>query len=86
MDRDEPLIQGFVSVVFGGAEPQPILLAHMDDTGDLQMCSNLEEGRGYSNIRKLPLCLIQTNEPLQQIWLIGKESLQGPRNGRQWKV
>jgi len=70
------------SFLFGGAESRQIFLAHMDHTNDLPACSNLEEGIGYTNIRKLPSCYILTNEPLRQIWLIGKEILHGPMKRR----
>jgi hypothetical protein len=67
---------------FGGAESQQILLAHVDHSNDLAVCSNLDEGIGYTSIRKLPPCCLLTNGPLRQIWLIGKEILHGPMKRR----
>ena len=81
-DRDEPLNSGFVSAAFGGAEPLPISEAwgHIADESDPS--SNLEEGIEQTNLRKLPLCQVIVKNPLGQLWLVGKDVLQGPRNGR----
>lgn len=62
----------------GGAEQLSFLLAQgylPDNSSKL----NLEEE--YCNLRKLPDCQLKTKVPLSQVWLIGKETLQGPRNG-----
>ena len=44
--------------------------------------SKLEEGIEQTNLRKLPLCQVIVKNPLGQLWLVGKDILQGPRNGR----
>jgi len=36
----------------------------------------------YTNLRKLPLCRVKQPDALRQVWVIGKETLQGPKNGR----
>ena len=66
----------------GGAEPLPILEAwgHIADESDPS--SKLEEGVEHTNLRKLPLCQVIVKNPLGQLWLVGKDILQGPRNGR----
>ena len=66
----------------GGAEPLPILEAwgHIADESDPS--SKLEEGIEQTNLRKLPLCQVIVRNPLGQVWLVGKDVLQGPRNGR----
>ena len=70
------------SGVSGGAEPLPISEAwgHIVDESDPS--SNLEEGMEQTNLRKLPLCQVIVKNPLGQLWLVGKDILQGPRNGR----
>ena len=70
------------SCLFGGAEPLPISEAwgHIADESDAS--SNLEEGMEQTNLRKLPLCQVIVKNPLGQLWLVGKDVLQGPRNGR----
>lgn len=67
---------------FGGAEPLPISEAwgHIADESDPS--SKLEEGIEQTNLRKLPLCQVIVKNPLGQLWLVGKDVLQGPRNGR----
>lgn len=67
---------------YGGAEPLPILeaLGHIADESDPS--SKLEEGIEQTNLRKLPLCQVIVKNPLWQLWLVGKDVLQGPRNGR----
>ena len=35
-----------------------------------------------TNLRKLPLCQVIVKNPLGQLWLVGKDVLQGPRTGR----
>ena len=66
----------------GGAEPLPILEAwgHIADESDPSY--NLEEGLEQTNLRKLPLCQVIVRNPIGQLWLVGKDVLQGPRNGR----
>jgi len=66
----------------GGAEPLPISEAwgHIADEPDPS--SNLEEGIEQTNLRKLPLCQVIVKNPLGQLWLVGKDILHGPRNGR----
>lgn len=66
----------------GGAEPLPILEAwgHIADESDAS--SNLEKGMEQTNLRKLPLCQVIVKNPLGQLWLVGKDVLQGARNGR----
>ena len=72
----------FGFALFGGAEPLPILeaLGHIADESDPS--SKLEEGIEQTNLRKLPLCQVIVKNPLWQLWLVGKDVLQGPRNGR----
>ena len=62
----------------GGDEQLPFLLAqgYLSDKG-----MKLNPDEEYSNLRKLPECLIRTRDPLYRTWLIGKETLQGPRKG-----
>ena len=59
-------------------EPLPIFLAQgfLIDVG-----MKLNQGKEYSNLRKLPACQVRVRNSLSQMWLVGKESLQGPRNG-----
>ena len=66
----------------GGAEPLPILGAwgHIADESDPS--SKLEEGIEQTNLRKLPLCQVEMKNPLFMVLMIGKDVLQGPRNGR----
>lgn len=63
----------------GGAEPLSILLAQ-GYLSNVETKLNLE--KEYRNLRKLPECQVGIGDPLSQIWLVGKETLQGPRNGR----
>lgn len=71
-----------VTNIIGGAEPLPISEAwgHIADESDPS--SNLEEGIEQTNLRKLPLCQVIVKNPIGQLWLVGKDILQGPRNGR----
>ena len=73
---------GFGYASNGGAEPLPILEAwgHIADESDTS--SNLEEGIEQTNLRKLPLCQVIVKNPLGQLSLVGKDVLQGARNGR----
>ena len=73
---------GFAWLPCGGAEPLPILEAwgHIADESDPS--SQLEEGIEQTSLRKLPLCQVIVKNPLGQLWLVGKNVLQGPRNGR----
>lgn len=73
---------GLESSKTGGAEPLPISEAwgHIADESDPS--SQLEEGIEQTNLRKLPLCQVIVKNPLGQFWLVGKDILQGPRNGR----
>lgn len=48
----------------------------------MESFDKLEEGIAYRNFRKIPLCYIYNTDPLGTILLIGKDALQGPRNGR----
>lgn len=63
-------------------EPLPISEAwgHIADESDPS--SNLEEGIEQTNLRKLPLCQVIVKNPLFMVLMIGKDVLQGPRNGR----
>lgn len=65
-----------------GGEPLPISEAwgHIADESDPS--SKLEEGIEQTNLRKLPLCQVIVKNPLGQLWLVGKDVLQGARNGR----
>jgi len=63
----------------GGAEPLPIFLAQ-GFRSDIRF--EFKYGEELSNLRKLPVCQVRVKNPLSQNWLIGKETLQGPRNGR----
>lgn len=69
----------WVAFLIGGAEPQSILLAQ-GYLSNVETKLNLENE--YRNLRKLPECQVGIRDPLSQIWLVGKETLQGPRNGR----
>ena len=73
---------GFGYASNGGAEPLPISEAwgHIADESDPSY--NLEEGIEQTNLRKLPLCQVIVRNPIGQLWLVGKDILQGPRNGR----
>ena len=73
---------GLDSSKTGGAEPLPISEAwgHIADESDPS--SQLEEGIEQTNLRKLPLCQVIVKNPLGQLWLVGKNILQGARNGR----
>ena len=46
------------------------------------LSSQLEEGVEQTNLRKLPLCQVIVKNPIDGIWLVGKDVLQGARNGR----
>ena len=65
--------------IFGGDEPLPIFLAQ-GFRSDIRF--EFKYGEELSNLRKLPVCQVRVKNPLSQNWLIGKETLQGPRNGR----
>ena len=71
-----------VTNIIGGAEPLPISEAwgHIADESDPS--SQLEEGIEQTNLRKLPLCQVIVRNPLYIVLMIGKDVLQGPRNGR----
>ena len=66
----------------GGAEPLPISEAWGYIADESDPSSNLEEGIEQTNLRKLPLCQVIVRNPIGQLWLVGKDILQGPRNGR----
>ena len=77
------LLKSGVSVGFRWwKEPLPISEAwgHIADESDPS--SKLEEGIEQTNLRKLPLCQVIVKNPIGQLWLVGKDILQGPRNGR----
>lgn len=66
----------------GGAGPLPISEAWGYIADESDSSYNLEEGIEQTNIRKLPLCQVIVKNPLGQLWLVGKDVLQGARNGR----
>lgn len=66
----------------GGAEPLPILEAWEQIPDESTLCSQIEEGVEQANLRKLPLCQVIVKNPIDGIWLVGKDVLQGARNGR----
>lgn len=66
----------------GGTEPLPILEAWEQIPDESTLCSQLEEGVEQANLRKLPLCQVIVKNPIDGIWLVGKDVLQGARNGR----
>ena len=66
----------------GGTEPLPILEAWEQIPDESTLCSQLEEGVEQTNLRKLPLCQLIVKNPIDGIWLVGKDVLQGARNGR----
>ena len=66
----------------GGAEPLPISEAQGWISDEPDPSNKLEEGIAQTNLRKLPLCQVIVKNPLGQLWLVGKDVLQGPRNGR----
>ena len=74
------VVFGFVP--YGGAEPLPISEAQGWISDEPDPSNKLEEGIGQTNLRKLPLCQVIVKNPLGQLWLVGKDVLQGPRNGR----
>ena len=76
--------QGFSSLsrAFGGDEPLPISEAQGWISDEPDPSNKLEEGIAQTNLRKLPLCQVIVKNPLGQLWLVGKDVLQGPRNGR----
>ena len=67
---------------YGGAEPLPISEAWGHIADETDPSSKLEEGIEQTNLRKLPLCQVIVKNPIGQLWLVGKDVLQGPRNGR----
>ena len=66
----------------GGTEPLPILEAWEQIPDESTLCSQIEEGVEQANLRKLPLCQVIVKNPIDGIWLVGKDVLQGARNGR----
>ena len=60
----------------------PILeaLGQLPDESDSS--SQLKEGVEQTNLRKLPLCQVIVKNPIDGVWLVGKDVLQGARNGR----
>lgn len=66
----------------GGTEPLPILEAWGQLPDESDSSSQLEEGVEQANLRKLPLCQLIVKNPIDGIWLVGKDVLQGARNGR----
>ena len=71
-----------MAFLFGGAEQLSFLLAQGLVQDTMKSFDQLEEGIVYRNFRKIPLCYINNRDPLGKILLIGKDALQGPRNGR----
>ncbi len=63
-------------------EPLPISEAQGWISDEPDPSNKLEEGIAQTNLRKLPLCQVIVKNPLGQLWLVGKDVLQGPRNGR----
>lgn len=83
--KSEPLTDcglRFGFLMFGGAEPLPISEAQGWISDEPDPSNKLEEGIAQTNLRKLPLCQVIVKNPLGQLWLVGKDVLQGPRNGR----
>ena len=66
-----------VTNIIGGAEPLPILEAWGHIADESEPSSKLEEGIAQTNLRKLPLCQVIVKNPLGQLWLVGKDVLQG---------
>lgn len=64
------------------AEPVPILEAWGQFPDESTLSSQMEEGVEQTNLRKLPLCRLIVKNPIDGIWLVGKDVLQGARNGR----
>lgn len=60
----------------------PILEAWGQFTDETLSSTQLEEGVEQTNLRRLPLCRLIVKNPIDGIWLIGKDVLQGARNGR----
>ena len=60
----------------------PILEAWGQFTDETLSSTQLEEGVEQTNLRKLPLCQVIVKKPIDGIWLVGKDVLQGARNGR----
>lgn len=60
----------------------PILEAWGQFPDESALGSQLEEGVEQANLRKLPLCRLIVKNPIDGIWLVGKDVLQGARNGR----
>ena len=75
-------VQYTVGIPFGGAEPLSILLGHSYIGNPSDNYEDLLIGETYTNLRKLPLCQCEVRNPLSMMLIIGKDSLQGPRNGR----
>ena len=44
--------------------------------------TSLEEWVEQTNLLKLPLCQLIVKNPIDSIWLVGKDELQGAKNGR----
>ena len=65
-----------------GGEPVPILEAWGQFTDESVLSSQLEDGVEQTNLRKLPLCRLVLKNPIDVVWLVGKDVLQGARNGR----
>ena len=60
----------------------PILEAWGQFLNESALISQLGEGVEQTNLRKLPLCQLIVKNPIDGIWLVGKDVLQGARNGR----
>lgn len=60
----------------------PILEAWGQFTDETLSSTQLEEGVEQTDLRKLPLCQLIVKNPIDGIWLVGKDVLQGARNGR----
>ena len=67
---------------YGGAEPVPILEAWGQFADETLSSTQLEEGVEQTNLRKLPLCQVSVKNPIDGVWMVGKDVLQGARNGR----
>ena len=80
--KDTRVQEALNSSKTGGAEPLPISEAWGHIADETDPSSNLEKGTEQTNLRKLPLCQVIVKNPLGQLWLVGKDVLQGPRNGR----
>lgn len=60
----------------------PILEAWGQFADETLSSTQLEEGVEQTNLRKLPLCQVIVKNPIDGVWLVGKDVLQGARNGR----